>query len=89
MRGVVKKYLDQKGYGYLKVPGEHDVFFHVTGFMIETDQDAIRQGDEVEFEMGERNGKPLAVRIRIIDQELERAWLAIQVSMDKEEEREP
>ena len=71
MRGVVKKYLDQKGYGYLKVPGEHDVFFHVTGFMTETDQDAIRQGDEVEFQMGERNGKPVAVRIRIIDQELE------------------
>ena len=71
MRGIVKKYLDQKGYGYLKVPGEHDVFFHATGFMTETDQDAIRQGDEVEFQMGERNGKPLAVRIRIIDQELE------------------
>jgi len=50
MRGVVKKYLDQKGYGHLKVPGEHDVFFHATGFMTETDQDAIRQGDEVEFQ---------------------------------------
>ena len=71
MRGIVKKYLHQKGYGYLEVPGERDVFFHVTGFMTETDQDAIRQGDEVEFQMSERNGKPVAVRIQIIDQELE------------------
>jgi hypothetical protein len=45
--------------------------------MTETDQDAIRQGDEVEFQMGERNGKPLAVRIRIIDQELEHYLLQL------------
>lgn len=61
--GVVKSFFKDKGYGFLLVEGENDVFFHVTGYTLPVVADTKgnivfeygilqrepRQGDEVIF----------------------------------------
>ena len=71
LRGTVKFYLSEKGYGFI-VPDDAgnyvnggDVFFGRGSF----DGGAmIREGDIVEYEMGNgRNGKPAAIRVEVVD----------------------
>ena len=59
-KGRVKWYNTRLGYGFLEVEGGDDVFVHYT--VIE-DDDSIKEGDEVEFEIVEGPKGPMATRI--------------------------
>lgn len=50
---VVRK--NSKGFGFIKLEGSDDVFFHASAVVSEPgwDWDSLREGDEVEFEVGE------------------------------------
>lgn len=54
--GTVQWFNDKKGYGFIRPEGEDkDIFVHASGLI-----DVIKQDDEVEFEIGQRNGKQIA-----------------------------
>lgn len=61
-RGVVVKFLDQKGFGFIKPSnGDDDVYVHANNVSGE----ALGEGDEVRYdvEVNERNGKTQAVNV--------------------------
>jgi CspA family cold shock protein len=59
VRGVVKFFNTDKGYGFVKRDdGQGDVFIHVTDVKASGLEDGLGDGDRVEFDLGEgRNGK--------------------------------
>ncbi len=59
-KGRVKWYNTRLGYGFLEVEGGDDVFVHYT---VIQDDDLIKEGDEVEFEVVEGPKGPMAARI--------------------------
>lgn len=49
-RGTVKWFNDQKGFGFISLDGDKDVFVHHTGILGEGFR-TLREGEEVEFEV--------------------------------------
>jgi cold shock CspA family protein len=64
MKKAVVCFLGLRGFGFLRPvsPPAPDLYFHVCG--IEGPAD-LRSGDLVTYEVGERHGKPIAVRVRL------------------------
>jgi len=62
MRGIVKFFNNEKGYGFIKnnTNGE-EVFVHSTGII-----DKIKENDEVEFEMQQGRKGMNAVNVTIV-----------------------
>ena len=51
MKGIIKKWLDFRGYGFLKTEKEgDDIFVHISSF-VASDYYMIREGLEVEFDV--------------------------------------
>ena len=60
LNGVLKYYNSEKGYGFLKVDGADDVFFHISAVPKELD-DYLVEGTVFEFVVGEaEDGRPMA-----------------------------
>ena len=63
-KGTIRRLMD-RGYGFIKREGEEDLFFHrndIEG----VEFGSLREGQEVEYEMGRgRGGRPQAVRVRL------------------------
>lgn len=54
-----------RGWGFLApADGSDDVFVHHTAIRLPNPQRRLQQGQEVEFEIGERNGKRIALNVR-------------------------
>ncbi len=66
MRGKVKFYKQDKGYGFLeKEDKQGDIFFHVSD-LVDRDHNP-QQGDQVEFEIADGwKGKQKAVKVKRI-----------------------
>ena len=63
--GTVKWFSNQKGYGFIEVPGEKDVFVHHSAIIdSESDYRSLDEGQSVEFtiEMGQKG--PSAANVR-------------------------
>jgi CspA family cold shock protein len=58
-RGTVKWFNNAKGYGFIGVEGENDVFVHYSAITQEGYK-SLREGDEVEFEITEGKRGPQA-----------------------------
>ena len=58
-QGTVKWFNHSKGFGFIEREGESDLFVHVTNV-----EGEIRDGDAVEFEVGESDRGPNAVNVR-------------------------
>lgn len=64
MKGTIKFYNDEKGFGFI-IPenGGDNIFFHVS--QCQEGYDMPQQGDEVEFDVGQgRDGRPAAQKVR-------------------------
>lgn len=62
--GTVQFFNGERGYGFIEPDaGGADMFFHVS----EVKSDAgLREGDRVQYEIGESRGKPAAQRVAVI-----------------------
>ena len=64
MTGVIKTLRADKGFGFIRDASGKEVFFHQSAIFGETIDD-LREGDGVEFEMGETTAKgPRAANVR-------------------------
>lgn len=65
MTGKVKWFNDRKGFGFIEVQGEKDVFVHHSAIQGEGFK-SLKEGDEVEFEVTQGPKGPQATNVRII-----------------------
>lgn len=65
MRGVVKMFKSERGYGFIERDQQSDLFFHVKSIVSPT---LPQPGELVEFDIGrdERSGKDHAVGVRVV-----------------------
>jgi len=61
MKGTVKWYNEMKGFGFIEVEGEKDVFVHKTSIPEGT---SLNDGDSVEFDTEESERGPQATNIK-------------------------
>ena len=61
MEGIIKWYNARKGFGFIEVEGEKDVFVHNTQVQQGT---YLNEGDKVSFEVEEGEKGPQAVKIK-------------------------
>lgn len=63
MKGNVKFYNSEKGFGFLKVQGSKDMFFHKSALLR---GETLKDGDSVEFETEETERGQAAITVRKI-----------------------
>ena len=65
--GKIKWFNPTKGYGFIENgTGGKDVFLHVSA-LEEAGIDTLKEGEEIEFEIGENKGKENAINIKKVD----------------------
>ena len=75
MKGTIKYYTPQKGFGFIKGDaspqfvshGAHDYFFHMKEVLDRAPEDWPKKGERVEFEAGTGDKGPIAKRVRFLD----------------------
>jgi CspA family cold shock protein len=65
MRGTVKWFSDQKGYGFITREEGEDVFVHHSGIIGEGYR-SLSEGQAVEFEVTQGNKGPQATNVRTV-----------------------
>lgn len=63
MTGVVKWYNETKGYGFIQLEDNRDIFVHRTG--LEDSLKALETGQKVEFELKDGEKGPVAVNVKV------------------------
>ncbi len=61
MKGIIKK-LNEKGFGFITVEGQKDLFFHAND-CVEGNFKDMQEGDAVSFEMAQSEKGPNAVKV--------------------------
>jgi len=64
-QGTVKWFNSEKGYGFIAVDGENDLFVHYTAIQMDGYR-SLEDGQRVEFEVGEGPKGPQAEHVRIV-----------------------
>ena len=59
----IKWFNPTKGYGFIEQEGSKDVFLHVSA-LEEAGIDTLKEGEEIEFEIGENKGKENAINVK-------------------------
>ncbi len=67
LKGNVAWFNTQKGYGFIEKSEGPDVFVHVKDIM-RSGLSWLRAGQGVEFELGDRNGRPCAQNLRLLSE---------------------
>jgi len=62
-KGKIKWFNPTKGYGFIEQEGSKDVFLHVSA-LEEAGIETLKEGEAIEFEIGENKGKENAVNIK-------------------------
>ena len=62
-KGTVKWFNNEKGYGYIQVEGENDVFVHFSAIQGEGYK-TLEEGQEVEFEVEQGQKGPQAANVK-------------------------
>ena len=65
MKGIVKMFNKEKGYGFSRVENKKDVFFHFRAILMDGYK-TIEPNTEVEFELEESERGPRAINIKKI-----------------------
>ena len=58
--GKIKWFNPTKGYGFIEQEGSKDVFLHVSA-LEEAGISTLKEGEKIEFEIGENKGKENAI----------------------------
>ena len=61
--GKIKWFNPTKGYGFIEQEGNKDVFLHVSA-LEQAGISTLKEGEEIEFEIGENKGKQNAINIK-------------------------
>ena len=61
--GKIKWFNPPKGYGFIEQEGNKDVFLHVSA-LEQAGIDTLKEGEEIEFEIGENKGKEHAINVK-------------------------
>ena len=64
-KGKVKWFSDQKGYGFIEVEGDKDVFVHHSSIEGEGFK-SLKEGDVVEFEVTAGPKGPQASKVKVV-----------------------
>ncbi len=62
-KGKVKFYNNEKGFGFITPENGNDIFFHVS----EIQGTEPKDGDDVEFEIGEGKKGPCATGVKVVN----------------------
>ena len=64
-KGTIRRLITDRGFGFIQTAEGKDLFFHRSQ-LEGVDYTSLREGQEVEFEVGQgRSGRPEAVRVRL------------------------
>ncbi|WP_102401343.1 cold-shock protein [Haloimpatiens massiliensis] len=61
--GTVKWFNSEKGFGFIQVEGEDDVFVHYTSIQGQSGRKSLEEGDKVEFEIEQGAKGPQASNV--------------------------
>ncbi|MFL0253092.1 cold-shock protein [Clostridium neuense] len=61
--GTVKWFNSEKGYGFIAVEGENDVFVHYTAIQGMTGRKNLNEGDKVQFDVEDGAKGPQAANV--------------------------
>jgi CspA family cold shock protein len=64
--GKIKWFNPTKGYGFIEQEGSKDVFLHVSA-LEKAGISTLKEGEEIEFEIGENRGKENAINIKKVN----------------------
>ena len=64
--GKIKWFNPTKGYGFIEQEGSKDVFLHVSA-LEEAGISTLKEGEKIEFEIGENKGKENAINVKRVD----------------------
>ena len=68
-KGTIRRLMTDRGFGFIQTAEGKDLFFHRSQ-LEGVDYSSLREGQEVEFELGQgRSGRPEAVRVRLAQPE--------------------
>ena len=68
MQGRVIWFNSMKGFGFLSVPGQKDIFVHYQGIIGEGFR-TLEEGQVVEFDLGSNDKGPIAINVRVLEQQ--------------------
>ena len=63
--GKIKWFNSAKGYGFIEQEGSKDVFLHISA-LEQAGINTLKEGEEIEFEIGENKGKENAINVKKI-----------------------
>lgn len=66
MKGIIKKIDDDRGFGFITVEGQKDIFFHATDCTQENFK-SMKAGDTVSFDMGDSDKGPKAINVMLVE----------------------
>ena len=61
--GKIKWFNPTKGYGFIEQEGSKDVFVHVSA-LEQAGIETLKEGEEIEFEIGENKGRENAINVK-------------------------
>ena len=65
MKGTVKNFNKEKGYGFIRAEDNRDYFFHCSALIVD-DYKTAEKGENVEFEIEESDRGPRAKNVKKI-----------------------
>lgn len=65
MNGTIKKFMSDKGFGFIAAEDGSEVFFHVSSLQ-PADAQAVREGQAVEFRLGQGPKGKRAEDVRLV-----------------------
>ena len=62
-KGKIKWFNPTKGYGFIEQEGNKDIFLHISA-LEQAGISTLKEGEEIEFEIGENKGKENAINVK-------------------------